>query len=97
MEEFILQFQQNITATIHDLKMQVGQLADTVSQIESETKSRVDSQMQQSAKSVLLPFPNRTVSTKRSEIDEDLLKLFRKVEINIPQLNAYHPPHHYHL
>ncbi|RDY01377.1 hypothetical protein CR513_15311, partial [Mucuna pruriens] len=28
-------------------------------------------------------FSNRAVSAKRSEIDEDLLKLFRRVEINI--------------
>ncbi|RDX85167.1 hypothetical protein CR513_33662, partial [Mucuna pruriens] len=49
MEDLILQFQQNITTTIHDLKMKVGQLADTMSQmqlagfgIESETSRSRD-------------------------------------------------------
>ncbi|RDY10414.1 hypothetical protein CR513_05068, partial [Mucuna pruriens] len=37
---------------------------------------------------VPLLFPNRTVSTRRSEINEDLLKLFKKVEINILLLDA---------
>ncbi|RDX64413.1 Retrovirus-related Pol polyprotein from transposon opus, partial [Mucuna pruriens] len=40
------------------------------------------------AKSVPLSFSNRAVLAKRFEIDEDLLKLFRKVEINIPLLDA---------
>ncbi|RDY09985.1 hypothetical protein CR513_05572, partial [Mucuna pruriens] len=35
MEDLILEFQQNFTATIHDLKMQVGQLADTMRQMQS--------------------------------------------------------------
>ncbi|RDY02588.1 hypothetical protein CR513_13930, partial [Mucuna pruriens] len=33
-------------------------------------------------------IPQLKVSARRSEIDEDLLKLFRKVEINIPLLDA---------
>ncbi|RDX98439.1 hypothetical protein CR513_18640, partial [Mucuna pruriens] len=40
------------------------------------------------ARSVPLPFPARTVPTRRFEIDEDLLKLFRSVEINIVLLDA---------
>ncbi|RDY04384.1 hypothetical protein CR513_11902, partial [Mucuna pruriens] len=44
--------------------MQVGQPAETVSQMQS------------------------TVLTRRSETDDDLLKLFRRVEINIPLLNV---------
>ncbi|RDY03884.1 hypothetical protein CR513_12478, partial [Mucuna pruriens] len=35
MEDLILQFQQNIIATIHDFKIQVGQLVDIVSQMQS--------------------------------------------------------------
>ncbi|RDX91964.1 hypothetical protein CR513_25967, partial [Mucuna pruriens] len=50
----------------------------------TKTKPRVVSRVQQPVKSVPLPFPNRIVLTRRSEIDEDLLKLFRKVEVNIP-------------
>ncbi|RDX93900.1 hypothetical protein CR513_23767, partial [Mucuna pruriens] len=113
MEDLILQFQQNIPVTIHDLKMQVRQLADTsipnpqgkgvdTVQLRSSrelpqpdkpqlspgptkvvTEPGADSQVQQPAKSIPLQFPNRIVSTRISEIDEDLLKLFRKVEINI--------------
>ncbi|RDX89096.1 hypothetical protein CR513_29221, partial [Mucuna pruriens] len=64
--------------------MQVGQLADTMSQMQSaaeaETKPR--------AECVPLSFPNQEIVTKRSEIDEDLLKLFKKVEINILLLDA---------
>ncbi|RDX69932.1 hypothetical protein CR513_50885, partial [Mucuna pruriens] len=122
-----LQFQQNITVTIHDLKMQVGQLVDTsagfgsiplqtisnskreestwhgykttsLSRVQDqlelsprpvrvESEPGVDSRVQQLAKSVSLPFPNCTISARRSKIDEDLLKLFRKVDINIPLLN----------
>ncbi|RDX99950.1 Retrovirus-related Pol polyprotein from transposon 17.6, partial [Mucuna pruriens] len=73
MEYLILQFQQNITVTIQDLQIQMGQLADTA---------------KPGAKNVPLPFPNRAVVAKRSKIDEDLLNLFKKLEINIPLLNA---------
>ncbi|RDX95018.1 hypothetical protein CR513_22509, partial [Mucuna pruriens] len=55
---------------------------------EVETQPGADSQLQQPAKSVPLSFPNRAILAKRYEIDEDLLKLFRKVEINIPLLDA---------
>ncbi|RDY00706.1 hypothetical protein CR513_16086, partial [Mucuna pruriens] len=40
------------------------------------------------AECVPLLFPNQTIVAKRFEIDEDLLKLFRKVENNIPLLDA---------
>ncbi|RDX90597.1 hypothetical protein CR513_27524, partial [Mucuna pruriens] len=41
-----------------------------------------------SAKVVSLPFPTRTVPTRKSETDEELLKMFQRVEINIPLLDA---------
>ncbi|RDX86792.1 hypothetical protein CR513_31821, partial [Mucuna pruriens] len=47
-----------------------------------------NSQMLQQDKAVLLPFPTRTLSTRKPEFDEELLKMFRKVEINIPLLDA---------
>ncbi|RDY11460.1 hypothetical protein CR513_03866, partial [Mucuna pruriens] len=53
-----------------------------------ETKPRANSRVQQLARSIPLPFPTRTVSARKSETDEDLLKLFRKVEINIPLLDT---------
>ncbi|RDX84413.1 hypothetical protein CR513_34535, partial [Mucuna pruriens] len=37
---------------------------------------------------VPLPFPSRTISARKPESDEELLKMFRKVEINIPLLDA---------
>ncbi|RDY04924.1 hypothetical protein CR513_11284, partial [Mucuna pruriens] len=114
MSECNLEFQQNITTTIHDLKIQVGQLVNMVSQMQSgeelawrgyeavesyhswpsprladaETEPGADSRLQQPAKSVSLLFPSQAISTKRSEINDDLLKLLRKVEINISLLNA---------
>ncbi|RDY10831.1 hypothetical protein CR513_04585, partial [Mucuna pruriens] len=39
-------------------------------------------------KTAPVPFPTRTVSTRRPESNEELLKMFRKVEINIPLLDA---------
>ncbi|RDX93564.1 hypothetical protein CR513_24160, partial [Mucuna pruriens] len=39
-------------------------------------------------KTVPLPFPTRTLSTRKPESDEELLRMFRKVEINIPLLDA---------
>ncbi|RDX97709.1 hypothetical protein CR513_19503, partial [Mucuna pruriens] len=53
----------------------------------ASAKSRI-SWNRQLAKSVSLSFPNQAVSAKRSKIDEDLLKLFKKVEINILLLDA---------
>ncbi|RDX62990.1 hypothetical protein CR513_58624, partial [Mucuna pruriens] len=35
-----------------------------------------------------LPFPTRTILPRKLESDEELLKMFRKVEINIPLLDA---------
>ncbi|RDX91515.1 hypothetical protein CR513_26500, partial [Mucuna pruriens] len=35
-----------------------------------------------------MPFPSRTLSIKKPESDEQLLKMFQKVEINIPLLDA---------
>ncbi|RDX66972.1 hypothetical protein CR513_54203, partial [Mucuna pruriens] len=119
-----------MTATIQDLKTQIGQLANTVSQMQSVGSSNLPSQtipnprgnasvvtlrsrkelpqptLQQLPRSaeadseqnadlqsrpqttVPLPFPSRTTSVKKSESDEELLKMFRKVEINIPLLDA---------
>ncbi|RDX62846.1 hypothetical protein CR513_58785, partial [Mucuna pruriens] len=129
MEDLILQFQQNITTIIHDLKMHVGQLANIASQMQFVGFRSIASQMipnpqrrgvgivrLQSGKDwthlrrvrdqlkprpnreptpecknrpkVFLPFPYRTVLARRFEIVEELLKLFRKVEINIPLLDA---------
>ncbi|RDY05758.1 hypothetical protein CR513_10366, partial [Mucuna pruriens] len=114
MSECNIQFQQNLTAMIHDLKIQVGQLANTLSQIQSVSSRNTPSQTISNPKgggvslvmlelphqfapqpnlrpadaNVPLPFPTRIVLTRRSGTDEDLLKLFMKVEINIPLLDV---------
>ncbi|RDX93861.1 hypothetical protein CR513_23823, partial [Mucuna pruriens] len=115
-----------MTATIQDLKMQIGQLANTVSQLQSAGSSNLPSQtipnlrgnasvvtlrsgkelpqptLQQlprptkadsrpnsrPERAVPLPFPSRTISSRKPESDEELLKMFRKVEMNIPLLDA---------
>ncbi|RDX75575.1 hypothetical protein CR513_44527, partial [Mucuna pruriens] len=46
-----------------------------------------DSQIPQQDRSVPLSFPTRTLSAKKLESDEEFLKMFRKVEINIPLLD----------
>ncbi|RDY04011.1 hypothetical protein CR513_12321, partial [Mucuna pruriens] len=44
------------------------------------------------ARPVPLPFPIRTPSTRKSEMDEDLLQMFKKVEIKILLLHAIKDP-----
>ncbi|RDY09177.1 hypothetical protein CR513_06491, partial [Mucuna pruriens] len=39
-------------------------------------------------RAVPLPFPSRTISARKLESDEELLKMFQKVEISIPLLDA---------
>ncbi|RDX70237.1 hypothetical protein CR513_50540, partial [Mucuna pruriens] len=125
-----MQFHQNLTTTIEDLKTQIRQLANTVSHLQLAGSSNLPSQtipnprgnanvvtlksgkelpqptLQQLPRSaeadsepnadsqprpettVLLPFPTRTISPRKPKSDEELLKMFRKVEINIPLLGA---------
>ncbi|RDY11422.1 hypothetical protein CR513_03918, partial [Mucuna pruriens] len=44
--------------------------------------------MPQQDKTVPFPFPTQTLSARKPEFDEELLRMFRKVEINIPLLDA---------
>ncbi|RDX80389.1 hypothetical protein CR513_39065, partial [Mucuna pruriens] len=90
----------NVTATIQDLKTQIGQLANTVSQLQSAGSSNLPSQtipnprgnasvvtLRTKADSkpnansqprlettIRLPFPNRTISARKLDLDEELLK-----------------------
>ncbi|RDX67175.1 hypothetical protein CR513_53977, partial [Mucuna pruriens] len=109
------EFQQNMSATIQDLKTQIGQLANILAgseklpsqtilnprgnasvvslrsrrelpQVDSELDA--DSQVPQKDKSVPLSFPTWILSGRKPESDEELLNMFRKVEINIPLLDA---------
>ncbi|RDX77464.1 hypothetical protein CR513_42400, partial [Mucuna pruriens] len=79
-----IQFQQNVTATIQDFKTKMGQLVTTMNQLQSNE----DLLGQQQTKVVPLPFPTKTVQARKFELDEELLQTFRKVEINIPLLEA---------
>ncbi|RDX73568.1 hypothetical protein CR513_46807, partial [Mucuna pruriens] len=54
---------------------------------EAESKPEADLQSRPET-TVPLPFPSRTTSARKPESDEELLKMFRKVEINIPLLDA---------
>ncbi|RDX74589.1 hypothetical protein CR513_45645, partial [Mucuna pruriens] len=126
MEEW-MKFQQNMNATMHDLKMQIGQLANLVSQLQSAgsrnlplqpitnpkggnvstvtlrsgrelhiaprpkstpTKVKTKKEANTRARPTALPFPSRTNSAKKPETDEDLMKMFQRVEINILLLDA---------
>ncbi|RDX81010.1 hypothetical protein CR513_38366, partial [Mucuna pruriens] len=54
---------------------------------EADSEPNVDLQSRPET-TVPLPFPSRTTSARKPESDEELLKMFRKVEINIPLLDA---------
>ncbi|RDX76055.1 hypothetical protein CR513_43989, partial [Mucuna pruriens] len=56
--------------------------------VNAESELKADSLVQQQARAVPLPFPTRTVSTRKFETNEDLLKMFQRVEINILLLDA---------
>ncbi|RDX89400.1 hypothetical protein CR513_28869, partial [Mucuna pruriens] len=110
-----MKIQQNMNATIQDIKTQIGQLANTVSHLksagcrnlpsqtilnlrgnasalprstEADFELDANSQVQQQEKTVPLFFPTWIVSARKSESDEELVKMFCKVEINIPLLDA---------
>ncbi|RDX81203.1 hypothetical protein CR513_38153, partial [Mucuna pruriens] len=93
---------QNMNATIQDLKTgnvsevtltsgkELPQLAPQQLPRPTDADSELDanSQRPQQDKAVPLPFPTQTLSTKKLEFDEELLRMFRKVEINIPLLDV---------
>ncbi|RDX97692.1 hypothetical protein CR513_19506, partial [Mucuna pruriens] len=69
--------------------MQVGQLVDTVRQMQSASSKTITSQTIPNLKGGGVGMAwLRSVSAKRYEIDEDLLKLFKKVEIKIFLIDA---------
>ncbi|RDY11824.1 hypothetical protein CR513_03465, partial [Mucuna pruriens] len=107
-----------MSATIQNLKMQIGQLANTMSHLQStgsknlpsqtipnprgnvsvvtlrselrptdaDSESNANSQVPQQDRPAPLPFPTWTLSTRKPKSDEEL-KMFRKVEINILEIN----------
>ncbi|RDY01394.1 hypothetical protein CR513_15283, partial [Mucuna pruriens] len=55
---------------------------------DTESKPDADSRVQQQAKHAPLPFPSWSLLARKPETDEDLLKIFRQVEINILLFDA---------
>ncbi|RDY11035.1 Retrovirus-related Pol polyprotein, partial [Mucuna pruriens] len=55
---------------------------------DAESKPEADSSLPKLAGPIPLPFPNQTLSTRKFEVDEDLLKMLWKKEINISLLDA---------
>ncbi|RDX94241.1 hypothetical protein CR513_23394, partial [Mucuna pruriens] len=53
-------------------------LINAKSELEADSLARV----------VPLPFPTQTIPIRKSKTDEDLLKMFQRVEINIPLLDV---------
>ncbi|RDX91678.1 hypothetical protein CR513_26296, partial [Mucuna pruriens] len=51
-------------------------------------RERLGQRRGESDKTVPFPFPTQTVSTRKPEFDEELLRMFRKAEINTPLLDA---------
>ncbi|RDY00214.1 hypothetical protein CR513_16629, partial [Mucuna pruriens] len=128
-----LQFQQNMSTTVQDLKMQVGQLANSISQLQSagcgnlpsqpipnprgnasvvslrndkelqatpqqkprstntESKSDADSQPLQQASPVPVSFPSRTLSARKLESDEELLKIDLEPTIQLANRSVIQP------
>ncbi|RDX68859.1 hypothetical protein CR513_52104, partial [Mucuna pruriens] len=54
----------------------------------TESKPNADSQATKQARPIPVPFPSHTLSTRKPVSNEELLKMFQKVEINIPLLDA---------
>ncbi|KAL0434058.1 UNVERIFIED_CONTAM: hypothetical protein Slati_2740100 [Sesamum latifolium] len=88
--------------SIQNLEFQVSQLASYVSRLESQGKTGKDlenspkqaensNQVREEHPKVFVPkppFPERFAKSKKEEEEKDVLKTLRKVEVNIPLLNA---------
>ncbi|XP_027348054.1 uncharacterized protein LOC113859494 [Abrus precatorius] len=90
-----LQFQQNMQATVQDLKIQgnvsaitlrSGKVLPAVVATTPDSKNNSDAATE---KHVPLPFPNRPVAArKKPKSDNELLDMFSRIEVNIPLLDA---------
>ncbi|RDX68524.1 hypothetical protein CR513_52473, partial [Mucuna pruriens] len=56
--------------------------------VDVESEPEADLPIQQQARPIQLSFPTWTTLARKFEMDEDLLEIFRRVEINIPLLDA---------
>ncbi|XP_016700268.1 uncharacterized protein [Gossypium hirsutum] len=99
MERFAVdaaKYQQRIDASIQELTNQVSKLSMAVNRLDSQDneqekqisdpKARPESEIQKPV--VMPPFPGRLMKDKKENEEKEILKTFRKVEVNIPLLDA---------
>ncbi|XP_057451823.1 uncharacterized protein LOC130743600 [Lotus japonicus] len=124
-----IQFQQDTRSSIQNLTTQIGQMATSINQLQSQNSDKLPSQtvvnprnvsaitlrsgkqidadhgpepepeketettatrtFQVQPPSIPLPFPPKAMpSKKKEEVDTGILEIFKKVEVNIPLLDA---------
>ena len=71
-----IQFQQNMSAPIRDLQTQIGAKFDDSAKTDFAPKQ------------ISLPFPSKSIPAKKVDLDSNLLDTFKRVEVNIPFLDA---------
>ncbi|RDX95156.1 hypothetical protein CR513_22357, partial [Mucuna pruriens] len=76
------------TASNLPASQQLLRSTDVDSESDVGSEPNADSYALQQDKTVPLPFPTQILSTRKPESDEELLRMFQKVEINIPLLDA---------
>ncbi|RDX63259.1 Retrovirus-related Pol polyprotein from transposon gypsy, partial [Mucuna pruriens] len=82
-------FERNVSAVTWRSGKELSQLALQLPRsTEADSKPDANSQVQQQEKTIPLTFLTRTILTRKLESNEELLKMFCKVEINIPLLDA---------
>ncbi|XP_031253545.1 uncharacterized protein LOC116111504 [Pistacia vera] len=67
---------------------QEAEIEDEIEKEEGTTESKVIPNSSIQLQSNTLPFPSRFVKSKKEEKDKEILEMFRKVEVNIPLLDA---------
>ncbi|XP_031254321.1 uncharacterized protein LOC116112302 [Pistacia vera] len=97
------QFQQDTRSSIQNLENQMGQMATAISSLEAQVGGKLPSQTVvnpkenvnavtlRSGKKVEEPkldSPSIAKESKKEEKDKEILEMFRKVEVNIPLLDA---------
>ncbi|XP_031270531.1 uncharacterized protein LOC116128914 [Pistacia vera] len=65
-----------------------AEIKDEIEKEKATTKSKVIPNPSIQLQSNTLPFPSRFAKSKKEEKDKEILEMFRKVEVNIPLLDA---------
>ncbi|XP_031096917.1 uncharacterized protein LOC116001167 [Ipomoea triloba] len=91
------QFQQETRTRIQHLESQMSLLVSTVSRLKSQENEKEvyppqnDQKLAKESPETLVippPFPSRLANSKKAEEQKEILETFRKVEVNIPLLDA---------